>query len=315
MDSFKQLIAVVGPTCTGKTELSIELAKKLQGEVVASDSRTIYKKMDIGTAKPTPEQQHTIKHHALDILEPNRFFTVSEYVQIARPAINSILSAGKLPIICGGTGLYARALLEGIQIPPVPPQPDLRQELNDFAEKNSNEALYAWLNKLDSTTADRLNINDRRRIIRALEVCLVTGKPFSLLATKGDPPFQSLWIGLKWNNRSQHKELIAKRLYRQLDSGLLDEIKELWSEPKYRPLLSSAVNYKEFIPYLHKTISWEDACQQCIQDNYQLAKKQMIWFNANSSIKWLILDDSPAAALLSKALELWQSSSKHNNPS
>jgi len=304
MVSFRQLIAIVGPTCTGKTELSIQLAKELKGEIIALDSRTIYRKMDIGTAKPTPKQQEEIKHHALDILEPSRFFTVSEYVQVARAAIDDILARGKLPIVCGGTGLYAQALLEGIQIPPVPPQHELRLELNCFADRNSNEALHRWLSKMDAVAAGRLNINDRRRIIRALEVCLVTGQPFSLLSSKGEPPLQTLWVGLKWNSRSEHKKLITERLHKQLESGLLAEIARLWQETSYRPILSNAVNYKEFIPYLGRTQNWEDACQQCIQNNYQLARKQMMWFGARSSINWLILDDLPTSTRLSRILEL-----------
>jgi len=306
MASFKQLIAIVGPTCTGKTDLSIELAKKFQGEIIALDSRTIYKKMDIGTAKPTLRQQTEAKHHALDILEPTRFFTVSEYIEIARAAIEDIQGRGKLPIICGGTGLYARALLEGIQIPAVAPQPDLREELSHFADRNGNEALLRRLEKLDPTAANKLNVNDRRRVIRALEVCLVTGQTFSSLASKGNPPFRALWIGLKWNDRIAHKKLIAERLEMQLESGLLSEVQELWNEPQYRELLRNAVNYKEFIPYLEKTISLEDTRQQCIQDNYQLARKQMIWFGANSSINWLTLDDLDKFELLSKIIELWQ---------
>lgn len=304
MVSIKQLIAIVGPTCTGKTELSLKLAEKLDGEIVALDSRTIYRKMDLGTAKPTLKQQKAIKHHALDLLDPNRFFTVSEYVQVARAAIDDILNRGKLPIICGGTGLYAQALLEGINIPPVPPQNELRQELNYFADKNSNEALHRWLLKMDAGAANRLNINDRRRIIRALEVCLVTGQPFSLLASKGDPPFHTNWLGLTWDNRLLHKKLIAERLQGQLESGLLEEVRSLWQEPQYRPILSNAVNYKEFIPYFDNTINRENACQQCIQDNFQLARKQMIWFRARPSIKWLILDDLSPKQLLQKALEL-----------
>jgi tRNA dimethylallyltransferase len=262
--------------------------------------------MDIGTAKPTPKQQADAKHYALDILEPTRFFTVSEYVEVARPIVDDILNRGKLPIICGGTGLYARALLEGIQIPAVAPQPELREELSHFADKNGNDALLLRLNQLDPKAASKLNVNDRRRIIRALEVCMVTGQPFSSLAIKGTPPFRTLWIGLKWNDRAAHKKLIDERLEMQLESGLLSEVQELWKEPQYRDILRNAVNYKEFIPYLDKTVSWQDTRQQCIQDNYQLARKQMIWFGANSAIKWLVLDDLANFELLSKIMALWQ---------
>jgi tRNA dimethylallyltransferase len=304
MPFLKPVLAIVGPTCTGKTELSIQLAKELSGEIVAADSRTIYKKMNIGTAKPTTEQQAQIKHYALDLLEPNRFFTVSEYVHAANRAIKSIQEKEKLPVICGGTGLYTRALLEGIKIPPVAPQEDLRTELNDFADKNGNEALHAWLNNLDSAAALRLNVNDRRRIVRALEVCLITGKPFSTLAEKIDPPYDTLWIGLKWTDNTKHKDLIARRLNNQLEQGLLDEVKSLWQELSYRKVLANAINYKEFIPYLEKSSSWIEARQQCIQDNYQLARKQMIWFNARHTINWLSVDELSVEQQLAKILEL-----------
>lgn len=304
LKGMTQLIAIVGPTCTGKTELSLQLAEKLHGEIVALDSRTVYKKMDIGTAKPSLEEQRGIKHHALDILDPTRFFSVSEYVRVARPAIEGIIARGKLPIVCGGTGLYARALLEGIEIPPVPPQEELRKELNYFADKHGNGALHSWLNTVDPAAANRLNVNDRRRIVRALEVFLITGKPISVLASKGDPPFKTLWIGLSWRDRSLHKNFIAERLRLQLQKGLLEEVEGLWKEPVFHLIINNAVNYKEFIPYFAKNTNLENAYQQCIRDNFHLARKQMIWFRAHPSINWIALDDLHSQKPLADILHL-----------
>ncbi len=304
------VIAIVGPTCTGKTDLSIELAKKLNGEIVALDSRTIYKRMDIGTAKPSTEQQNTIKHYCLDILEPERFFTVAEYVDEANKAIRTILTQGKLPILCGGTGLYARALLEGIQIPAVEPQSKLRNELNEFADEKGNEELHAKLATIDPDTANKLNINDRRRIIRALEVSMISGQPFSQLATQGMPPYSTLWLGLTWSNREKHKALITKRLQNHIAEGLLEEVQKLWQNAAYQPILSNSINYKEFIAYLNKTESLNESSEQCIKNNFQLARKQMMWFKARQFINWIAIDEISTQECFNKALKILSEQAK-----
>ena len=298
------VIAIVGPTCTGKTDLSIALAKMLNGEIIALDSRTIYKKMDIGTAKPSLEQQKSIKHYALDLIEPSRFLTVSDYIQIANQVIEDIISRGKVPILCGGTGLYARALLEGIQIPAVAPQIELRNELNNIAEQKGNEELYSRLLKLDPICAAKLNINDRRRIIRALEVSITSGKPMSELATQGQSNYETTWIGLNWADRAGHKAIISTRLNKHLEEGLIAEVETLWSNSSYREVLKNSINYKEFIPYLDKEKSLEEACQQCIQSNFQLARKQMIWFRARPFINWLSIDQLSAQDCLDNSLKM-----------
>jgi tRNA dimethylallyltransferase len=285
------VIAIVGPTCTGKTDLSIAIAEKYNGEIIALDSRTIYRKMDVGTAKPSTEQQNRIKHYALDVTEPNRFFTVAEYSILAKEAMDTIIAKGKLPILCGGTGLYARAVLEGIQIPAIGPQIELRNELEEIANSKGNEELHVRLAKLDPIAALRLNINDRRRIIRALEVCMVSGKPFSEIAVQGDLPFDTTWIGLNWVNREIHKKIIAERLEKHLQEGLLQEVINLWQNKDYQSVLSNSVNYKEFIPYINKEESLEDARLQCIKSNFQLARKQMMWFRARPFIKWITLEE------------------------
>ena len=286
------VIAIVGPTCTGKTDLSIELAEKLNGEIIALDSRTIYKKMDIGTAKPSIEQQNKIKHHALDLIEPTKFFTVAEYITVATDAINTIIAQGKLPILCGGTGLYARALLEGIQIPAIAPQTELRAELDEVANQKGNLELHSRLNKIDPIAALRLNVNDRRRIIRALEVSIISGKPFSQIAVQGELPFQTTWIGLNWRDRDLHKKIITERLKKHLQEGLVEEVMGLWQNTSYQSVLTNSINYKEFIPYIDKIQSLDEARLECIKNNFQLARKQMIWFRARPFIKWILLDEA-----------------------
>jgi tRNA dimethylallyltransferase len=307
------VLAIVGPTCTGKTDLSIELAQRFNGEIIALDSRTIYKKMDIGTAKPTTDQQNKIKHYAIDLTEPTRFFTVAEYIKVASEAIRIITSKGKLPILCGGTGLYARALLEGIQIPEIAPQEELRLQLNELANKNGNAALLSRLAELDSVAAGRLNLNDRRRIIRALEVCIVSGKPFSQIAIQGELPFQTTWIGLNWSDRDLHRRIISARLGKHLEEGLVEEVTELWKNEQYHEILSNSVNYKEFVPYIDKNKSLEEACAECVRSNFQLARKQMMWFRARSFINWITLENAYSMSdLLEKSIKMLPDYLLHN---
>jgi tRNA dimethylallyltransferase len=280
------VIAIVGPTCTGKTSLSLEVAKRLDGEIIACDSRTIYKRMNIGTAKPSEAEQALVKHHALDVIEPNRFYSVAEYKELATKVIGDVVERGKTPIVCGGTGLYARALLEGIDIPSVAPQPHLREQLNAQATEKGNAYLLEELRKVDAITADRLSVNDRRRIIRALEVSYVAGQAFSELSVKGELPFRTIWQGLYFKERQAHKEMIVARLSEQFDYGLPDEALALLAEPEFGPVLRSAVNYKEFFPYMEGKEKLEQVFDQCVLHNFQLARKQMTWFRANSAITW-----------------------------
>ncbi len=211
---------------------------------------------------------------------------------MAKEAINIIIAQNKLPILCGGTGLYARALLEGIQIPAVKPQAELRKELDELANEKGNPELHLRLSKLDPLSASRLNVNDRRRIIRALEVSLTIGKPFSQLAVQGEPPFNTTWIGLNWQDRELHKKIIAERLQTHLQAGLVEEVTNLWQNSAYRDVLNNSVNYKEFIAYIDGTESLDEACTLCIKSNFQLARKQMMWFRARNFIKWILLDEA-----------------------
>jgi tRNA dimethylallyltransferase len=301
------VIAIVGPTCTGKTSLSLSLAKKLGGEIIACDSRTIYKRMDIGTAKPSKAEQSMVPHHAIDVLEPDRFFSVAEYKELAQAAIGDICQRGKSPIVCGGTGLYARALLEGIDIPSIPPHPELRELLNEVASEKGNAHLHDQLKKIDAVTAQRLSVNDRRRIIRALEVSMVSGKAFSQLSVKKEAPFNTIWVGLRFQERTLHKRMIVERLSNQFASGLITEALDLLAEPEFNSVLRSAVNYKEFVPYIEGKVSLEQVFDQCVLHNSQLARKQMIWFRANKGIRWYELDNLSQEEILSDVIDSFMS--------
>jgi len=302
--STKPVIAIVGPTASGKTALSLRLAEKLPVEIVACDSRTIYRRMDIGTAKPSPAEQAKVRHHLLDVADCDQTYTAANYKEDAQRAIDDIHARGKIPIVCGGTGFYSRALLEGLSIPEVPPNQVLRDELNEFADQNGNEQLLARLMDLDPVSASRLNVNDRYRVVRALEVSITLGKPFSQAATLRPAPYPTIWIGLGVQNRQYIKDLIETRLDEQMDAGLIDEVKGLLDEFGPTRALLNAVPYKEVIAYLEGQSSLEQARQDARKHNYQLARRQIMWFRANEKTNWFMVDVESRESIFSKVQEL-----------
>lgn len=302
--SAKPVIAIVGPTASGKTALSLKLAEKLPVEIVACDSRTIYRRMDIGTAKPSAEEQSKVRHHLLDVADVDQIYTVANYKEDAGRAIEDIHTRGKIPIVCGGTGFYSRALLEGLSIPEVPPNQALRDELNEFADRNGNEKLFARLTELDPLTATRLNVNDRYRVVRALEVSITLGKPFSQAATLRPAPYPTIWIGLGVQNRQYIKDLIETRLDEQIDAGLIDEVKGLLADFGPTRALLNAVPYKEVIAYLDGNSSLEQARLDAQKHNYQLARRQIMWFRANENTNWFMVDIENRENIFSQVHEL-----------
>jgi tRNA dimethylallyltransferase len=291
------VVAIVGPTASGKTGLSLDLAEELNAEIIACDSRTIYRYFDIGTAKPTPEEQARVRHFGIDIADPGESYTVAQYVEHGRAAIADIVSRGKLPIVTGGTGFYARALLEGLTMPAVAPQEELRRKLRLLADEQGNEALYRRLQAVDPDTAARLNSNDRFRIIRALEVFEITGMPFSQAARREDPAYRTIWIGLTADDRSILHRAIEKRFHEQLQAGLLEETERLYARYGANQRMMNTVNYKQLVQLIEGKIDRDTAYQQAIQHNVQLARRQLIWFRANRSISWFAIDSSSKADL------------------
>jgi tRNA dimethylallyltransferase len=286
------VIAVVGPTASGKTSLSIDLAARFNGEVVACDSRTVYKYMDIGAAKPTEIERRGIPHHMLDVVEPDRVYTVAEFQRAGSEAIRSILSRGKLPIVAGGTGLYSRALLEGLQIPEVSPQEELRDSLKKLAETEGNEALFQKLRELDPPSAEKIMPNDRLRIIRAIEVTITLGRPFSEVTRRVDVPFNVIWLGLNFDDRSILKDRIAQRMQLMMDAGLLDESKFLYERFGATQPILNAVGYRQMINYIDGVWTLDEAIEDCLKHNFQLARKQIMWFRANPDTNWFVVDKS-----------------------
>ena len=292
MEQKPLVIAIVGPTSSGKTALSIALARKLDSEVIACDSRTIYKDMDIGTAKPTMEERDGIKHHLLDVAEPDQVFTAAQFRQLATDVIENLHERGKIPIVCGGTGFYARALLEGLSIPEVAPQEEMRKELQQLAETEGNAAVRKLLEEIDPASLSKIQENDLFRMIRAIEVTRVLSKPFSEAATTKEVPFDVIWIGLGFEDREVLRDRIESRLQQQLDDGLVEESRELLSKYGKTRSLVNAVTYKQMINYLEGTWTYEEAVQDCIRHNYQLARKQLMWFRSNPNMNWFLVDQT-----------------------
>lgn len=285
-----KVIAIVGPTASGKTALSLDLAEQLNGEIIACDSRTVYKHFDIGTAKPSAEELARVRHHCIDVVEPDEDFTVAQFRQLGSAAISNMISRGKIPLVCGGTGFYARALLEGLVMPSVPPQPQLRDQWRRFADEHGNEVLHAELQKIDGVTAERLNVNDRFRIIRALEVYQVTGRPMSEVATREELPYKTIWVGLTAEDRSFLHANIKKRFYEQMDAGMMAETERLYQMYGPHQKLMHTVNYRQLVQLIEGKLDQQTAFDDAIKHNNQLARRQLIWFRANPSIRWFAID-------------------------
>ncbi|HLD31494.1 MAG TPA: tRNA (adenosine(37)-N6)-dimethylallyltransferase MiaA [Patescibacteria group bacterium] len=287
-----KVVILLGPTASGKTDWSLRLAKKFNGEIISADSRQIYRKMDIGTAKELGEWRRKglrrtyyisdIPHHLVDFLDPGKFFTVAEFCDQAGHIIRAADKAGHLPIVAGGTGLYIYALVNNLQIPRVSPNRKLRRSL----EAKSNEELMKLLQSLDATTAASVDSANKRRIIRALEVCILSGVPFSSQQKKGEPIFSFLQIGIDVPREILY-ERINKRVDEMMKRGLLKEVEDLtkqkydWSLPSM-----SGIGYRQFQKYFSKENSLDQVIEELKRDTRRYAKRQLTWFKRDQSIQW-----------------------------
>ena len=284
------IICVVGPTASGKTALAIELAKAFNGEIVSCDSMQIYRRMDIGTAKPTAEERQGIPHHMIDVADPEESFSVSRYCQMATPIVEDILRRGKTCIIAGGTGLYVDALIRGNDFAPIP-STGCRQRLERRSEAEGIQVLTQELSAVDPESVQRAQGNPRR-IIRALEVYLETGQTLTAhnLATQAIPPrFSPLWIGLDDEDRQDLYRRIDLRVDLMLEQGLLEEIRSLLDSgiPESATAMQ-AIGYKEFIDALRGRIPMEQAVSDLKQATRRYAKRQKTWFRRNRDIHWIL---------------------------
>jgi len=268
------LIVIVGPTAVGKTALAIELAQRFAGEIVSADSRQIYRGMDIGTAKPTREELSAAPHHLIDIVAPDEPYTLANYQAAAYASIDGILARGKQPFLVGGTGLYVRAVVEGLRIPRVSPNPELRAQL----EQEDGLALYERLRALDPEAAAKMDSRNVRRTIRALEVCLTTGEKFSELGRASPPPYRITHIGLTLSRPELYARIDA-RVDRMVEQGLVAEVESLvrqgysWSLPSM-----SGLGYREIGEYLRGGVSLDEAVASIKRHTRDFVRRQYAWF-------------------------------------
>ena len=301
------ILVIVGPTAVGKTELSLELAQELSGEIVSADSMQVYRGMNIGTAKPTIAEQQLVPHHLIDIREPDPVFNAAEFVSLAELAIEDIASRRKVPIVSGGTGLYIDALVDGFLFPDSTADPILRRELRVRASKDP-EALFRELEQVDPQSAERLHPNDLRRIVRALEVYYRTGEPISALQQKAaqtEKPYDPLFVGLT-RNRPELYERINKRVDQMMTQGLVKEVKQLIEHYPHQPTALQALGYKEIVWYLKGTMSLEEAVEILKRDTRRYAKRQLSWFRRNSRIHWFNLSHGDLETVKAKVINLWK---------
>ena len=282
------LVVIAGPTASGKTALSVELAKRLGGEIVSADSMQIYKYMIIGTAKPTEEEKQGIPHHMMDFLEPTVNFSVADYCEMAHKIIADIYSRGKLPIIVGGTGLYIDSLVTNVDFGETDSDNTIRCELEEMAEKQGNQAVYDLLCEIDSETAQKYHPNNLRRVIRAIEFYRVTGQTISSHAKEEkNSPYNSVYFCINWD-----REVLYDRINRRVDimvrDGLINEVTDLLKRGYDRSLTSmQGIGYKEFYDYFDGNISLEEVLEQIKQNSRRYAKRQLTWFRRNKDIHWL----------------------------
>jgi tRNA dimethylallyltransferase len=278
-----KLIVILGPTASGKSGLAIKLAKKFKGEVISADSRQVYKYMNIGTAKTTKQEMKGIKHYMIDIVKPDEVLSLAQYKDKAVKLINNISKRGKTPFLVGGTGLYVSAIVDNWLIPQIEPNKKLRREL----ESKTNQWLFNKLKKLDPTTAKRIDSENKRRLVRALEVCLSSGRLFSDERRRGEPLFDVLEIGIKLPRRELYQR-INNRVDLMVKQGLLNEVKKLVkSGYKWNLPAMSGIGYRQIGMYLRGEINLEESIALIKRDTRRYAKRQMTWFRRDKKIKWI----------------------------
>ncbi len=287
-----KVAVVAGPTASGKTALAVELAKRHNGEVVSADSMQIYDEMQIGTARPDEKEMQGVPHHMMGFLSPSESFSVADYVEQAARCIEDIHARGKLPIVAGGTGLYIRSLLRGIRFAQMPEDPSLRRELEEASERDPI-ALWETLRQLDPQAAAAIHPNNRKRVIRAVEVCRLTGRPFSVQsqeAAEGESPYDWAMVCIGFHDRQKLYDRINLRVGLMLDQGLEEEARNfLQNHPGGTAV--QAIGYKELAPYFRSDITLEEAAEAIRRETRRYAKRQLTWFRREEAACWLYVDE------------------------
>ena len=302
---MNSILCIAGPTASGKTALAVELAKDLNGEVVSCDSMQVYRRMDIGTAKPSREEMQGIPHHMIDVAEPDEDFSVSRYCAMAAPIVDDIVARGKTAIIAGGTGLYMDSLIRGNDFAPFP-STDVRERLEAEADEVGLPAMLARLREIDPDTADR--VSDRKRILRALEVYLETGETITEhnRKTRQIPPkYTPLWLGLDFADRGELYRRIDKRVDIMLEMGLMEEIRSLLdSGIPEKCTAMQAIGYKEFVNALEGREPLSQAAEEVKKASRHYAKRQLTWFRRNPAVRWLVRSGDDDREILASARQI-----------
>ena len=302
---MNSIVCLAGPTASGKTALAVELAKDLNGEVVSCDSMQVYRRMDIGTAKPSPEEMQGIPHHMIDVAEPDEDFSVSRYCAMAAPIVDDIVARGKTAIIAGGTGLYMDSLIRGNDFAPFP-STGVRERLEAEADEVGLPAMLTRLREIDPDTADR--VSDRKRILRALEVYLETGETITEHNRKTrliPPKYTPLWLGLDFADRGELYRRIDKRVDIMLEMGLMEEIRSLLdSGIPEKCTAMQAIGYKEFVNALEGREPLSQAAEEVKKASRHYAKRQLTWFRRNPAVHWLVRSGDDGREILTSARQI-----------
>ena len=287
--SKPKVIVICGPTASGKTALSIELAKKINGEIVSADSMQIYKDMDVGTAKTTPEEMQGIKHYLQDFVEPDKRYSVADYKVDAEKAIEEILSKGKTPIVVGGTGLYVDSLIYGIEYQEIRFDEKYRKELEDIALKDGLETLYKKAQEIDPEAMKKISCNDKKRIMRVLEIYKATGKTKTeqeIESRKKEVKYDYKVFAIDWEREKLYKR-INKRVDIMIENGLIEEVENLLKKYKEFPTAMQGLGYKEVVEYLNGYLTKEEMIDKIKQETRRYAKRQITWFRKNKQTIWI----------------------------
>ena len=302
-----KIVVVCGPTASGKTALSIALAKAFDGEVVSADSMQIYRRMDIGTAKPSLEERDGVPHYMLDVADPGEPYSVARYAKEAGEWVEDILARGKLPIVCGGTGLYIDGLLRGAEFQPSGADNGLREQLEGEWDTHGPEHMMARLAAVDPESAARLHLSDKRRILRALEVYLATGETITVhnARTKAIPPrYDAVMIGLNTEPRQILYDRIDRRVGVMLEQGLLKEVRDLLEDGLLEGTAAQAIGYKELLAHFRGEMTLDAAADLIRQKSRNYAKRQLTWFRRDERVRWIVYNSPDAsAAVLQEATE------------
>lgn len=300
-----KLIAITGPTASGKTEIAIKLAQKISGEIISADSRLVYKDFNIGTAKPDENELSKATHHLIDIVSPQEDFTVEKYVKTAEILINEIYQRGNIPIICGGTGFYIKSLLEGLNMPKVPPDEQFRKKIRELAEEKGREYIHNMLVKVDYDSAEKLHPNDLFRIIRALEVYEHLGQPMSKLKSIDKSKYNVLYVGLDATDREFLYNRINHRADNMIQMGMIEEVKSLINKYGKTVSLLKTLGYREICEYLDNIISLEETIEKIKKNTRNYAKRQLTWFRANEKTNWFFIDKMNTDQICEEILKIY----------